>query len=165
LAYNVPFVASPVDAVAMALAVADVETGDVVYDLGCGDGRVPIIAAKHLGAKGVCVEIDPDLCTVAEANARYNGVSDNVRVVCDDFFRIDLSDASVVYTYLFSSINERLSRKLGKELRPRSRVVTLDFPIPGWVPFKARRFYDSRGYLRTVWLYVVGVSNPEAWRL
>lgn len=160
-----PFISSPLDAVAMALAVADVNENDIVYDLGCGDGRVAIVSSKHLGARSVCVEIDPDLCVLAEANAWFNGVLEQVRIMCNDFMKVDLSPATVVYTYLYSSINRRLAGKLEREMRPGSRVVTLDFPIPGWVPFKVRRFYDEKGYLRTVWLYVIGVSNPGSWRV
>lgn len=162
---HAPFVSSPLKAIAMALAVADVRPGETLYDLGCGDGRVPIIAAKHLGSKSVCVELQPDLCVLAEANAVYNGVAEKVRVVCKDFMEASLNDADVVYAYLYTSINELLSKKYEKELREGSRIVTLDFPIPGWAPFKIRRFYDDRGYLRTVLLYIMGVSNPSSWRV
>ncbi len=162
---HAPFISSPLKAIAMALAVADVRPGETLYDLGCGDGRVPIIAAKHLGAQGVCVEVQPDLCVLAEANAIYNRVAEKVSVVCKDFMEAELNDADVVYTYLYTSINERLSRKYEMELREGSRIVTLDFPIPGWAPFKIRRFYDDRGYLRTVLLYIMGVSNPSSWRV
>ena len=162
---QVPFVSSPLEAIAMALAVADVKPGETLYDLGCGDGRVPIIAAKHLGSRGVCVEVQPDLCALAEANAFYNGVADKVRVLCKDFMEAELNNADVVYTYLYTSINGRLSKKYEIELREGSRIVTLDFPIPGWAPFKIRRFYDDKGYLRTVFLYIMGVSNPSSWRV
>ena len=165
LPIHAPFVSSPLKAIAMALAVADVRPGETLYDLGCGDGRVPIIAAKHLGSKSVCVELQPDLCVLAEANAVYNGVAEKVRVVCKDFMEASLNDADVVYAYLYTSINELLSKKYEKELREGSRIVTLDFPIPGWAPFKIRRFYDDRGYLRTVLLYIMGVSNPSSWRV
>jgi len=161
----VPWITTPVEIIAYALSLARVTEKDTVYDLGCGDGRVPIIAAKYLGAKGVCVEIDDNLCALAQANIYNNNVEDKVSVVCSDMFTTNLSKATVIYTYLYTSVNKRLSRKIESEIKEGSRIITIDMPIPHWVPFTLRRLYDKNGILRTIYLYIIGISNPSSWRI
>lgn len=156
----VPWISSTREVIVEALKLARVRARDIVYDLGAGDGRVVVIAAKEYGAHGVGVEIDERLCGVIEVVAKYYGVSDKVEVICDDFFRVDVSPATVVYMYLYRSINEETAVKLEKELRDGARIVTVDFPIPGWIPIALRRLTDRTGLTRTVFLYVKGASNP-----
>lgn len=116
------------------LQLASVTHGDVVYDLGSGDGRIVIIAAQKYGARGVGIEIDPALVRQARENARDAGVATLVTFVEGDLFKADLSPASVVTLYLSGSVNQLLQPKLRTELRPGTRVVSHQFPMPGWTP-------------------------------
>ena len=114
------------------LQLAGVTSSDIVYDLGSGDGRIPIIAAQKYGARGVGVEIDARLVEQARQTAREAGVEDRVEFIHGDLFAADLSRATVVALYLSPSVNRRLEPKLAKELPPGTRVVSHQFPIPGW---------------------------------
>ena len=116
------------------LQLAGVTSNDVVYDLGSGDGRIPIIAAQKYGARGVGVEIDARLVEQARQTAREAGVEDRVEFIHGDLFAADLSRATVVTLYLSPSVNRRLEPKLSKELPPGTRVVSHQFPISGWTP-------------------------------
>ena len=109
--------------------------GDVVYDLGSGDGRIPIIAAQKYGARGVGIEIDPALVTVARQNAVDAQVADRVMFILGDLFEADLSDATVVTMYLSPNILKRLEPGL-RALKPGTRIVSHQFPIGGWMPDK-----------------------------
>jgi len=135
---------------------------DVVYDLGAGDGRAVIIAAREFCAKkAVGVEIDPVLAEAARVKARLDGVSDRVEIIEEDFFKTRLSGATVVYMYLYRSINEALREKLEEELRPGARVVTIDFPVPGWAPVYTPRLRDEGDIVRTIHVYVMGLSDTR----
>jgi cyclopropane fatty-acyl-phospholipid synthase-like methyltransferase len=116
------------------LQLAQVTAADVVYDLGAGDGRIPIIAAQKYGARGVGIEIDPRLVTIARTNAKEAGVSDRVTFVEGDLFEANLSGATVVTLYLSASVNARLENKLKAELKPGTRIVSHQFPIGNWPP-------------------------------
>ena len=114
--------------------LAAVTADDVVYDLGSGDGRIPIAAARKFGARGVGVELDPALIKKSIENARKAGVSDRVRFVRGDLFQADLSDATVVMLYLSPTTNLRLAPKLQRDLRPGARVVSNRFDMGDWKP-------------------------------
>ena len=130
---DVIYVPTPQAVVDAMLELADVKKSDVVYDLGSGDGRIVITAAKKHGARGVGIEIDPTLVKKARENAAAAGVSDRVRFVTQNLFTTDISKASVVTLYLLQSINERLRPKLVRELRPGTRVVSHVFNMgPEW---------------------------------
>ena len=132
---DVIYVPTPQPVVDAMLSVAHVTSTDVVYDLGSGDGRIVITAAKQYGARGVGVEIDPELVKKATDNAAAAGVSDRVRFVNDNLFTVDIHDATVVTLYLLQSINERLRPKLVRELKPGTRVVSHVFNMgPEWPP-------------------------------
>ncbi len=139
------------------MRLADVKPGVVFYDLGCGDGRVVIEAAKR-GARGVCVELRRDLIEQAMRNAREAGVADRIRFVNKSFFDVDLSDADIVYMYLLTRVNAQLRPKLEKELRLGARVVTLDFEVPGWKPVQVEKHVVA-GMTRVLYLYIKGVSD------
>lgn len=111
------------------LKLAEVTKDDVVYDLGCGDGRVVILAAKEFGTKGVGVEIDPLRFLLANFLVRKNKVSKKVKIIRKNFFEQDLSDATVVFLYLIPKTLERLKPKLLKELKPNARIVTYKYRI------------------------------------
>jgi len=131
--------------------------GDVFYDLGCGDGRVAVEASLR-GARAVCIEINKELIEKAKERARKLGVFDRVEFINDDFFNVSLSDATIVYMYLLTSVNRMLKPKLERELRLGTKVITLDFEVPGWRPIHILRV--SLGYRdATLYLYVKGISD------
>jgi SAM-dependent methyltransferase len=115
------------------LKVANVKAGDVLYDLGCGDGRIPVTAAK-LGARAVCIDIDPRRIAEANENVKKNGVGDRVRVLNQDLFTTDISDATVVSLYLLPSLNLKLRPTLWTTLKPGTRIVSHDFDMGDWKP-------------------------------
>ncbi|MCE4625962.1 MAG: methyltransferase domain-containing protein [Desulfurococcales archaeon] len=150
----VPFVPVRYEVIPTILDSLELGPDDVFYDLGCGDGRVVVYAAKYYGVRrSVCVEINRDLAMEALERAAREGVADRVVVLNADFMEIDVSDATAVYMYLLSSINEALAPKLEVELSPGSRVATLDFPIPNWIPVKV---IGKSGWQKTVYIYVIG---------
>jgi SAM-dependent methyltransferase len=148
---DVIYVPTPQPVVEAMLELARVKRTDVVYDLGSGDGRIVITAAKKYGATGVGIELDPALVKQARANAAAAGVSDRVRFITRDLFSADLSKASVVTLYLLQSINERLRPKLVRELKPGTRIVSHVFNMgPEWPPEKTLTVDRSRLFLWTL---------------
>src|SRR5262245_17896437 len=130
---------------------AAVNSRDVVYDLGSGDGRIVITAARKYGARGVGIEIDPALVEKATENAAAAGVSDRVRFITQDLFKADISGATVVTLYLLQSINERLRPKLVRDLMPGTRVVSHVFNMgPEWPPQKELMVGPNRVFLWTI---------------
>jgi SAM-dependent methyltransferase len=148
---DVVFVPTPQPVVEAMLDLAQVNATDVVYDLGSGDGRIVITAAKKYGAHGVGIEMDPVLVKQAREKAAAAGVADRVRFVTQDLFHADLSRASVVTLYLLQSINERLRPKLVRELKPGSRVVSHVFNMgPEWPPEQTITIDRSRVFLWSI---------------
>jgi SAM-dependent methyltransferase len=132
------------------LKLARVTANDVVYDLGSGDGRIVILAAKKYGARGVGVELDGDLIKEARKNAMKAGASDKVTFLQGDLFKTDLSDATVVTLYLSNSINMRLRSLLQQQLRPGSRVVSHRFEMDDWKPDATVRLEGTSVHLWTI---------------
>ena len=118
------------------LDLGRVKPGDMVYDLGSGDGRIVITAAQKYGARAVGIEIRPDLCKHAMEQIKSLGLEDRVRMIETSALRVDLSPANVVTMYLLTSSNERLKPNLERDLKPGSRVVSNQFPIRGWKPLE-----------------------------
>jgi cyclopropane fatty-acyl-phospholipid synthase-like methyltransferase len=132
---DVHYVPTPNAVVGAMLDVARVTSADVVYDLGSGDGRIVIEAARKYGARAVGIELDPELNKKAAKNAQKAGVADKVSFVRADFFKTDLSEATVVTLFLSPNINARLQPKLRRELKPGARIVSHRFPMPpDWKP-------------------------------
>lgn len=129
------------------LELAEVNATDIVYDLGSGDGRLPIIAAQKYGARGVGIEIDPALIETARRNAQDAGVADLVTFIEGDLFTADVSDATVVTLYLSGSIMRRLESMLAAALRPGTRIVSHQFEFPRWRPERAIRVEFSNLFL------------------
>jgi SAM-dependent methyltransferase len=125
------------------LQLARVGPDDVVYDLGSGDGRIPVLAAQKYGAVGVGIEIDARLVSLAREVAREGGVADRVAFVEGDLFQADISEATVVTLYLSPSVNRDLEPKLRRELRPGTRIVSHQFPIGHWPPDATIRGQDG----------------------
>jgi ubiquinone/menaquinone biosynthesis C-methylase UbiE len=133
---DVPFVPSVDEVIDMMLKTAEVSDKDTVYDLGCGDGRIVITAASKYGARGVGVDINPIRIKESKRNARKSGVSQKVNFIQQDFFKTDLSQATVVVIYLDPGTNMRLRPKLLHELKPGARVVSNSFDMGDWKPDK-----------------------------
>jgi SAM-dependent methyltransferase len=142
----VPTRQSVVDAM---LKVANVKAGDVLYDLGCGDGRIPVTAAK-LGARAVCIDIDPRRIAEANENVKKNNVGDRVRVLNQDLFTTDISEASVVSLYLLPSLNLKLRPTLWKTLKPGTRIVSHDFDMGDWKPEQTLNVDGATVYYWTI---------------
>lgn len=150
----VPYVGTRWELIPRILELLDLGRGDVFYDLGCGDGRVAIAAAKYYPIeRSVCVEVNRSLAAQAVENSIREGVSERVLVLNTDMRRVGLWDASAIYMYLLTSVNELLKPKLERELRHGARIVTLDFPIPGWEPVKV---VGESGWQKTLYLYIKG---------
>ena len=140
---DVAFAATPQRVVYQMLELAKVTAGDVVFDLGSGDGRIPIIAAQRYGARAVGIELDPALVETSRQVARDNEVDRRVVFREADFFSADLSSASVVTLYLSAAVNARLERKLRRQLPAGARIVSRQFPIGDWAPEKTVRADDG----------------------
>jgi SAM-dependent methyltransferase len=131
---NAPYVTTPDRMVSAMLRLAGVKKGDTVYDLGCGDGRIVIHAAKQYGAHGVGIDINPDRIREARANAKKAGVETLVKFEVNDIFESDIHEATVVAMYLLPDVNLKLRPKLLRDLQPGARVVSHDFTMGDWKP-------------------------------
>jgi precorrin-6B methylase 2 len=140
---DVPYVPTTEEAVRAMLKLADVKRTDVVYDLGCGDGRIVIEAAKAVGARGVGIDINPVRIKEANDNARKAGVENLVRFEEKDLFEADVHEASVVTLFLLNSVNLKLRPKLLKELKPGTRIVSNTFDMGDWKPLKEIKLDDG----------------------
>ena len=147
-----PFWWTPQDRVDVMLEIAEVNENDIVYDLGSGDGRIVITAAEKFGARGVGIEISPDLVEISNLAAREAGVTDRVRFERSDFYKADFSEATVVTMYLFEETNEKLKPILIEQLAPDTRVVTYKYKMPGWTPVKT---------YKRVYLYAIPAPGTE----
>jgi Methyltransferase domain len=151
---DVIYYPTPAETVAEMLRMAKIKKGDVLYDLGSGDGRIPIAAATKYGIRAVGIEIDPKLVTEAGENARQAGVSQLVNFRNEDMFRVDYSEATIVTLYLSEKLNILLRPKLLSELRPGSRILSHDFRMGDWKPEETVRVPWGKLY-RTVYLWRV----------
>ncbi|HSF48888.1 MAG TPA: class I SAM-dependent methyltransferase [Burkholderiales bacterium] len=134
VARDVPYVPTPEPVVEKMLELAEVGPNDLLYDLGSGDGRIVIAAAKKHGARGIGVDIDPERVREARENAKAAGVTDRVQFREGDLFKMDLSGATVVTLYLLPDVNMKLRPKLLKELKPGTRIVSHSFDMGDWAP-------------------------------
>jgi SAM-dependent methyltransferase len=144
---DVPYMPTHEKVVAEMLKVAKVGKDDILYDLGSGDGRIVITAAKEFGARGVGVDIDPDLIREARENAVKAGVADKVKFLQQDLFETDIRDATVVTLYLWPEINRRLRPKLLSDLKPGTRVVSHNHDMGDWKPQKTIRMRIPHEYV------------------
>ena len=149
-----PYVPTPQDVVERMLELANVGKDDVVYDLGSGDGRLVITAAKKYGAKGVGVDIDPERISEAKANAEKAGVQPLVEFRQQDALTVDVSPATVVTLYLLSSSNMKLRPILTKQLKPGSRIVSHQFSMGDWQPTKSETYTDANGASRNLYVWI-----------
>ena len=151
-----PFVPSPVPVVQRMLQLAELKPGEVLFDLGAGDGRSVIMAAKAFNARAVGVELREDLAKKALSTIHENGLTDRVTIVNGDMFTVNLTSADVVFLYLTTSANEKIRPKLENELKTGVRVVSHDYEIVGWKAEKVENFCENPqlGYpSHTLYLY------------
>jgi len=154
---DVIFVPTPQEVVDAMLKLAKVTKDDVIYDLGSGDGRIPITAAKTYGARGVGIDIDPQRIKEATENLKTAGVADRVKFLNQDLFATDISEATVVTLYLLPSLNVKLIPKLNKELKPGTRVVSHAFDMAAdGVERKPRETLNVNG--RTVYFWTIPIQ-------
>jgi ribosomal protein L11 methylase PrmA len=139
------------------LRLANVGKGDVLYDLGSGDGRIAIAAAKKYGIRAVGIDIDPDRIKEANANAQKNGVEHLVKFRNEDLFRANFREATVVTLYLLPDLNVKLRPKLWRELKPGTRIVSHQFDMGDWKPEKT---IDLNG--RTIYFWTVPAPKGSA---
>ncbi|MET0500590.1 MAG: methyltransferase domain-containing protein [Candidatus Binatia bacterium] len=155
---EIPFVPTPIEVVDKMLELAAVKSGDVVYDLGSGDGRIIIRAAKKYGVRGVGIEMDRTLIDKARKSAETEGVSHLVEFRVEDALKTDISPATVVTLYMLPWFNQAMKPSLQKYLKPGARIVAHDFGIEGWSPAKIERLpeVESRtgGYQHQHVLYL-----------
>ncbi len=152
---DVPFVPTPQPVVDEMLRLARPTSNDVIYDLGSGDGRIIITAAQQYGARGVGIDINPDLVQRSRNRAEEAGVTDRVSFQQQDLFQTDLSEASIVTLYLLPSVNMRLLPKLLQELRPGTRIVSHNYDFGDWKPERVVQVESSSGGQHTVYYWVV----------
>jgi len=133
---DVPFVPTPPDVVEAMLKLGGVKQGDVLYDLGCGDGRIVVMAAQKFGARGTGIDIDPARIREARENARQAGVTDRVRFLRQNLFDADVHDATIVTLYLLPDVNLKLRPILLRQLKPGTRIVSHQFDMGDWQPDK-----------------------------
>jgi len=135
------------------LEAAKVQPGDLLYDLGSGDGRIPILAAQEFGARSVGIELDEKLRRYAEERAQEYGLADRVKFRAEDFFKADLRDATVVTLYLLTQVNGYLGPRLASQLGKGARVVALDYPVPAWREESSHQVKSEGNVDYTIFLY------------
>lgn len=144
-ALDVPYVPTHEMVLDEMLKMAQVKGGDVLYDLGSGDGRIPIAAAKRFGTRGVGIDLDPRRIAEANENARQAGVTDKVKFVAGDLFQFNFSQASVVTLYLLPEVNLKLRPQLLSQLKPGTRVVSHNYHMGDWKPARTKKVTTPDG--------------------
>ena len=163
---EIPFVPTPVEVIDRMLQLAEVKKGDVVYDLGSGDGRIVIRAAKKYGVRAVGIEMDQLLLDQARRDAAAEGVSDLVEFRAEDALKADISDATVVTLYMLPWFNEAMKPNFKKMLKPGARIVAHDFGIEGWEPDKTEKLpkieimAGGRRHQHVIYLWQIG-KKPD----
>lgn len=156
---DVPYAATPYEIADEMVRLADVRSDDVVYDLGCGDGRLVIAAVRKAGCRGVGIDIDPERIKESRQNAIIAGLQDRVRFVEQNFFESDVREATVMLIYLFPDVNIKLRAKFLKEMKPGSRLVSHAFDMGDWKP-------DNSASIRTqrVYFWVIPANATGTWK-
>lgn len=149
------FFPTPEEVIEKMLKITNASKNDILYDLGCGDGRVLILAAKKIGLRCVGIEIKRELVEQAREKVVKEGLEDLVTIYHGDMFQFDISEATIVYLYLTTDLNSQLKPKLERELRRGTKVVSHQFEIPGWVPARVEGVADSFGQPHKLYLYVI----------
>jgi len=160
---QVPFVPTPEPVVRRMLTLAEVKAGELVYDLGAGDGRILSSAVRDFDARAIGVELHESRYEAIAKRIERERLGTSAGVIRDDFFNINLSRADVVTLYLLTSVNSMIKPKLERELKSGARVVSHDFPIHGWIPLHVENVRDKFSNSHVVYLYQVPKSvNPQS---
>ncbi|MDR1992132.1 MAG: class I SAM-dependent methyltransferase [Nitrososphaerota archaeon] len=152
-----PFVPSPNSVIEYMLKLAELKSGEILFDMGSGDGRAIIIATKIFGAHSIGIELREDLAKKALSNIHENGIENRATIINEDMFNVNLTSADVVYLYLTTSANERIKPKLEQDLKKGTRIVSHDYEIVGWNAKKIENFCENPqlGYpSHTIYLYI-----------
>jgi SAM-dependent methyltransferase len=155
----VPYVPTPQEVVDRMLELAEVKPGDVVYDLGSGDGRIVVTAAKKYGVKAIGFEIDPQRIKEAHENIKKAGVEKLVEIRQQDIRKVDLSAASVVTMYLLPEVNLMIRPNIWKQMKPGSRIVSHDFDMGDWKPLKTEYIKDGSSWDHTLYLWHIEAAK------
>jgi SAM-dependent methyltransferase len=155
----VPYVPTPQEVVERMLSLAQVKKGDVVYDLGSGDGRIVVTAAKKYGVKAIGFEIDPERIKESHENIKKAGVENLVEIRQQDIRTVDLSGATVLTMYLLPEVNLMIRPNIWKQMKPGSRVVSHDFDMGDWKPLKTEHIKDGSSWDHTLYLWHVEVGK------
>jgi protein-L-isoaspartate O-methyltransferase len=154
LEHIVPYVPTPMDVAQKMLEIAKVQSDDVVYDLGSGDGRIVILAAQKFGAHAVGVELNSDLYEKSSQQIQKLGLQGRAQIIHENMFEVNVRHATVVTLYLLTSVNERLRPMLERQLRSGSRVVSHEFQVPGWQPTQTVEYTSKNGVATKILLYI-----------
>ncbi len=155
----VPYVPTPQEVVDRMLELAQVKKGDVVYDLGSGDGRIVVTAAKKYGVKAIGFEIDPQRIKESHENIKKAGVENLVEIRLQDIRTVDLSAASVLTMYLLPEVNLMIRPAIWKQMKPGSRIVSHDFDMGDWKPLKTEHIKDGSSWDHTLYLWHVEAAK------
>lgn len=155
---DVIYVPTPQEVVDAMLKLGEVHSGDVLYDLGCGDGRIVVTAAKQFGIRAVGIDINPERIAEAKQNAQQNGVTNRVTFRNEDLFEADIKEASVVTLYLLTSLNLKLRLKLWHDLKPGTRIVSHSFDMGDWKPEKQM---EVAGHTIYLWRVPANAGQPK----
>lgn len=158
---DVPYVPTPDEIVAEMIKMAGIKENDVVYDLGCGDGRIIISACQKTGARGVGVDIDPERIAECRSNAKNANVEDKVTFLQEDLFKVDFSEATVLALYLLPEINVKLRPRILNDLQPGSRIISHNYSMGDWLPDTARHL-DAR---HSIYFWVVPANVGGTWNI
>lgn len=156
---DVPYVPTPDEIVTEMVRMAEIGENDIVYDLGCGDGRIVITACKRTGARGVGVDIDPERISECRDNAKKAGIEGKVTFLQEDLFKVDFSEATVLALYLLPEINVKLRPRILNEMKPGSRIISHNYSMGDWLPDTARHL-DAR---HSVYFWVVPANIGGTW--
>ncbi len=156
---DVIYVPTPPEVVERMLAIANVNNKDVLYDLGSGDGRIPITAAQKFGIRATGVDINPQRIQEANTNAQKAGVTDRVRFLNQDLFQTNFSDATVVTLYLLPTLNVKLRPQLFSQLKPGTRIVSHDFDMGNWKPERTAQV-EVNGRTHNIYFWTVPATPP-----
>jgi Methyltransferase domain len=157
----VPYVPTPQEVVEKMLDMAQVKKGDVVYDLGSGDGRIVVTAAKKYGVKAIGFEIDPQRIKESHENIKKAGVEKLVEIRQQDIRTVDLSPATVLTMYLLPEVNLMIRPNIWTQMKPGSRVVSHDFDMGDWKPVRTEHVKDSSGWEHSLYLWRVEAKRPQ----